>query len=266
MNQVNKAIRDLQIQVEPTYKAQIAAFGPLDYPLLTNLIKTHNITRVLDVGTGEGSFLIGLANRTENIAFDAIDLNKNLISIAKFRNEEAKLNIDFQQANFGVNYSEANYDLIMARFAIEHIKEMKDIDSFLITAYEKLNSSGWLVIIEYYIHDLDIDDPVWEEFRKSELATYNSVRAHTRISLRLPQSLKKANFRNISSTINHISPITIGAESFFNLVQEYTKLYSQINPDCWTKEMVEKIIKWCDKKQVKGDPTLFTSHTIGQKY
>ncbi len=265
MNQVNKAITDQKIQVEPIYRAQADAFGLLDYPFITNIINQNNASRILDIGTGDGSFLIGLANRIKNISFDAIDLNENLVEVAKINNEQSGLNINFRYGNFGSNYTESNYDLIMTRFAIEHIRELSDIDSFVSTTYEKLKQNGWLIIIEYYVHALDINDPVWRKFRNSEIATYKSAKAHSRISLRLPESLKKANYRNITSSINHISPSTIGAEYFFNLIREYTKLYSQIAPQFWTRELTEEIFVWCNKKQPKGDPVLFTSYTIGQK-
>lgn len=264
MSQVTNAITDTKIHVEPVYKAQVAAFGPLDYPFLTRIISQNNVRKVLDVGTGEGSFLIGLASKTKSITFDAIDLNEDLIEKAKLNNTQAGININFQHANFGENFVESNYDLIMARFAIEHITKLEDIDSFVATTHEKLKPNGWLVIIEYYIHALDIDDPIWKKFRKSETATYESASSHPRIALRLPGSLKKANYRNISSAINHISPSTIGAEIFFNLILEYTKMYSQIAPQHWPEKMTDKIIAWCNKKQPKGDPAVFTSYTIGQ--
>jgi ubiquinone/menaquinone biosynthesis C-methylase UbiE len=265
MSQVTKAIQDTKIQVESSYKAQIDTFGPFDYPLLTAIIAKYNVRRILDVGTGEGSFLIGLAKRTKDVTFDAVDLNKSLIEIGKLNNKRSGLNINFQHANFGENFSGRNYDLIMARFAVEHIREVDDIDSFILKTYQRLNPGGWVVIIEYYLHDLEIEDPVWKAFRKSELATYKKANAHPRISLRLPESLKKTNFKNIKSTFNHISPATIKADCFFNLILEYTKLYSQICPEYWPKELIDKIVKWCDKKQPKGDPVLFVSHTIGQK-
>ena len=67
MSRVTKAITDTKIQVESIYKAQVDAFGSLDYPFLTNIINQSNVSRILDIGTGEGSFLIGLANRTKTL-------------------------------------------------------------------------------------------------------------------------------------------------------------------------------------------------------
>ena len=97
------------------------------------------------------------------------------------------------------------------------------------------------------------------------MATYNSAKAHSRIALKLPERLLKANYKNIRSTINHVSPSTIGTDNFFNLVQEYTKLYSQIAPEFWANEVTDEIINWCTKRQPKDEPSLFTSYTIGQK-
>ena len=265
MSQVNKAITDTRIQVEPIYKAQSDAFGILDYPFLIDIISRGNANKILDIGTGEGSFLIGLAQRTKNIEFDAIDLSEELVEIGRSSNRKLGLSINFRHASFGENYTGSDYDLIMARFAIEHIKELKDIDSFIAATYEKLRTNGWLVIIEYFVHVLDIDDATWEKFRKSEMATYESAKAHPRIALKLPEILMKAKYKNIKSTINHISPSTIGSESFFILIQEYTKLYSQIAPGFWTNELTDEITTWCNKKEPEGEPSLFTSYTIGQK-
>lgn len=211
----NGAIVDPRIQVQPVYRAQTNAFGPLDYPFLIDIARQTNATRILDIGTGEGTFLLGLAQRVQGAAFDAIDLNRRLVETAKSNCEKLGLHINFQHATFGDQYVKSDYDLIMARFAVEHIKELSDIDAFVATAYKKLRPNGWLVIIEYFVAELDIDDTVWKKFRESELATYASAGAHPRIGLRLPQSLLKAQYKNVRSTINHISPSTIGADAFY---------------------------------------------------
>jgi|GEM_PF-5345774 len=48
MSQVTKAITDTKIQVEQIYKAQVDAFGSLDYPFLTNIITQNNTSKVLE--------------------------------------------------------------------------------------------------------------------------------------------------------------------------------------------------------------------------
>lgn len=265
MSNINEIIKDSSINVEPIYKVQTDAFGVFDYPFLINTIKNHNITNFLDVGTGDGMFLIKLAQEVNNVIFHGIDINKYLIDKSKAINNRLGLNINFSQAHFGVDKLKSNYDLIMARFAIEHIKEEHDIDIFLTTAYEKLSSNGIFIIIEYYIHELDIEDSIWKEFRTREMVMYKNTFVHPRIALKLPSRLKAAKFRNIKSIINHVSPSTIGDKYFYSLVKEYTKLYKQISPEVWPDEISNKILLWCEKQQPIGEPIFFTSHTIAQK-
>lgn len=153
----------------------------------------------------------------------------------------------------------------MARFAIEHIREDNDINVFLHNVYKSLRPNGIFAIIEYYIHDLDITDNTWKTFRIKEIETYQSSQVHSRISLKLPEKLKAANFRNIKSTINHISPSTIGEERFYDLIKEYTKLYAQISPELWPQKMIDELLSWCDKHESSEEPIIFTSHTLAQK-
>ena len=265
MSQLNEAITNVDIQVERVYSAQNEAFGEIDYPFLVEFITQNNSQRILDIGTGEGSFLFGLASRVEHVKFEAVEYNEKLINKAKTKNEELGFNIDFHHANFGENFSGSNYDLIMARFAVEHISSLGDIDTLVANTFKALKPNGWLVIIEYYIHDLNIIDPVWKKFRNLELRTYKTAKIHNRVALQLPESFIKSNYKNITSTINHISPSTIDPERFYELVIAYTELYAQVAPKIWSNKTKEEILAWCEKKQPLEEPILFTSYTIGQK-
>lgn len=263
MNKVNKIIFEINKRVEPCYEAQNKAFGPLNYQFLTNLILKHKVKKVLDVGTGEGSFVSGLAKRTKNIRFDAVDLNPDLIELAKLKNNKAN-NINFQCTHFNNKFPGKNYDLITARFAVEH---MSNVESFIKTAFKKLKPKGFLIIIEYYVDEMHTTDPIWKLYRKKELAMYKKIKSCPRVSLILPAGLKRAKFRNIVSAYHHISPATVGAESFFNLAAEYAKIYNHIDPRNWPKSFSRKIVSWCEKskKKTNSDPTFMVSHTIGQK-
>jgi len=124
MSQLNDAIADPKIQAEKVYNAQNDAFGVFHYPFLLNLINQSNSKSILDIGTGDGSFLFGLASKTANAQFDAVDFNANLIEKAKSVNQELGLNINFLNTTFGENFSGVHYDMIMARFAVEHITKL----------------------------------------------------------------------------------------------------------------------------------------------
>ena len=75
MSQVNRSITDTKIQVEQIYKAQSDAFGLFDYPFLLDIINKNHSSKILDTGLRRVT-LIGLAQRTKDIKFDAIDLNE----------------------------------------------------------------------------------------------------------------------------------------------------------------------------------------------
>lgn len=265
MVSVNNAITNEEVKVEDVYKAQNDAFGFIDYPYLINLIHQKSSKRVLDIGTGEGSFILGLASKIQQVEFDAIDLNENLIEIAKKNNQLLGLNVNFYNATFGDDFDQSNYDLIITRFAVEHIKKIEDIESFVENTYGKLNPGGLLIIIEYYIDEKDISDPVWKKFRNSEMKMYKKLQVHPRIGLQLPLYLWKSNYRNVTSVINHLSPVTIGTDRYYKLVSEYTKLYNQLDDVIWNSKLVNEINAWCMEKTPIGDPAFFTSYTIGLK-
>lgn len=265
MVEVNDAITNPQVDVEPIYKAQNAAFGPTDYPFLLEILRRTRARRVLDIGTGEGSFVIGLAQQMPDVSYDAIDLNGKLINIAAARAAALALPIQFRHDCFDHSYADSGYDLVIARFAVEHIRELEDIDALISATLRTLRPGGWLAVIEYYVHDLDISDPIWMQFRRRELRTYLAASVHPRIGLRLPESLVVAGYQNIRSTLNYISPSTIGPDEFYDLVRAYTKLYSGVAPRCWPSTVLREVMDWCALRNPQGEPHLLTSHTVGQR-
>ncbi|MEM0967295.1 MAG: class I SAM-dependent methyltransferase [Verrucomicrobiota bacterium] len=266
MTHVNEAIKDPNLDVGPVYEIQTKAFGVFDYPFLTEMITKGGGKRVLDVGTGEGSFLIGLARRCSGSFFQGIDINEKLIEKGKANSARLGVSVDFSSLQFGVDPVGSDFDLILARFALEHLRDEDGMAAFLNQAYEKLAENGTIVIIEYYISDLDVEDGIWGEFRAREMATYRKAGIHPRVASKLPSRLKAANFRNVRSTINHISPSTVGDRNFYSLVIEFTKIYRQISRETWPEKVVDEILNWCEARQPVGEPVFFTTHTVGEKF
>lgn len=247
------------------YSAQNQVFGQMDYPFLTEIIERHGVKRILDVGTGDGSFLLGLAQRLPSLEYDGIDLNESLIVRANENNRNLGLSVNFRHANFKQGFTNERYDLLIARFAVEHIVNLEDIQSFMNESYEVLNIGSHILIIEYYVHALDIIDATWAKFRQTELVTYNEVKAHPRIALKLPKMLANSGFSRIRSSINHVSPGIVGKKEFFNLIMEYAKIYSLVDPVRWNEELLREIFAWCNSEEPDEEPVLFSSYTIGRK-
>ncbi len=134
MDELNTRILEVSPLVEECYRAQTVAFSPFEYPYIRNLIETNNIRSVLDIGTGEGTFISGLAVETPEVRYLAIDADSSLIEMAK--RKHSRENITFVHALFGPSYSGDPYDMILARFTIEHVPEAVH---FIAEAYNRLN-------------------------------------------------------------------------------------------------------------------------------
>lgn len=267
MKHVNKAITDLNDIVNPCYEAQNPAFGPINIPFLVQLICQQRAKKILDVGTGEGSFLLHLAKQVPQTKFEAAETNEQLIKLAMQKKLKAKkCQINFVCCEFSESYPQNDFDMIMARFAVEH---MTDIPAFLSTVRNKLKKGGCLAIIEYFISTAGIDDPVWLEFRKKELVLYKTIQSHAQISLQLPHLMREAGFKNITSSFEHVSPETVDKKAFFRLVSVYAETYAQIDSRIWPGVFVKKIKKWCDfgmrADSDMPDPVMFVTHTVGYK-
>jgi len=251
--------------VIPILEAQNEVYGPHDYPFLTTLIKQNHVKRVLDIGTGEGSFILGLAQKTADVEYHAIDASEELIGYAK-KNKKQSNNkqVSFSCSLFEESLPVSDFDMILARFSLEHAS---DIDNFIKAAFQKLEDRGHLAIIEYYIDDGNIDDPIWKEFRKRELAMYERINSHPRLGIILPKSLSRHGFKNIRSSFIQISPSISGAASFYYLVRTSGHVYAHVDPTIWTNEYLEELDKWCNEMLERNDvdPMFFLTHTVGQK-
>ena len=126
MSNVQDYIYSFSDSVEETYQLQAAVFGPTEYARLQHIFQTYRFKTLLDVGTGEGDFIIKAAPFLGGLEITAIDADEKLIG--KARSKHVPENINFQHAMFNSAYCQKKYDSIFARFAIEHVA---DPDSFI---------------------------------------------------------------------------------------------------------------------------------------
>jgi ubiquinone/menaquinone biosynthesis C-methylase UbiE len=263
MDELNTRILEVSPLVEECYRAQTVAFSPFEYPYIRNLIETNNIRSVLDIGTGEGTFISGLAVQTPEVRYLAIDADSSLIEMAK-RNHSRE-NITFVHALFGPSYSGDPYDMILARFTIEHVPEAVH---FIAEAYDRLNPGGIMLITEYFIDDLHSTNEDWKLFRQKELEFYQRFGSHPRISLQIPAFMGLAGFTDIESSFRLISPTTAGKDNFYKVIESYVYLYGSIEPEIWTPDVMNPILKYCRQapdELTDGEDILLISQTIGRK-
>lgn len=263
MGNVNERIIGIRDYVRGCYEAQTRAFSGFEYGFLRDLISTNAVRKVLDVGTGEGNFISGLADLAPEVNFKAVDADPELIQAAA-ENHNRK-NLSFEACMFNHLFPGENFDLITARFAVEH---MKDVPLFISDAYSKLRQGGILMITEYFIDTTYAGNETWKLFREKELEVYRLLGSHGRISLDLPKYMKDQGFAGVESMLRHVSPSTVGPLEFYDVIRSYIRLYHAVEPGLWTIELKNQILEYCDKAQ-KGmsgrEDVLFVTQTLGKK-
>jgi len=263
MDEVNKRILEVSSFVEDCYVAQNKVFSKIEYAYINDIIRKNNINSILDVGTGEGSFIYPLALNNKDVRFLAIDIDESLISCA--RKKKKQNNLIFENATFDSSFRKNSFDLILARFAVEH---MNDVQHFINEAFKRLYKRGLLLITEYYCDTLHSENEDWIYFREKEKELYLKFGSNPEISLYIPLYMKQSGLKDIESNFRHISPSTIGFNNFYNLIISYTNLYSFIEPDIWTRKVKNRIFNYCkkaSKKRKKNEDILLISQTIGRK-
>lgn len=263
MSNVNERILGIIDFVRGCYEAQTRAFSAFEYGYLRELIIKNQVTSVLDVGTGEGNFISGLATLTPDVKYKAVDADPELISSA--REKHSTSNLSFEHKLFDHSFPYGNFDLVIARFAVEH---MKNVTEFISDALTKLRSGGILMITEYYIDTSYAGNSTWKLFRDKELEFYQNIGSHPRISLALPKYLNDQGFSAVESVLRHVSPSTVGRADFYNVIRSYANLYSAVEPGLWTDELKQQVLDYCDEAHtgvIEQEDVLFVSQTKGIK-
>ena len=79
------------------------------------LISTHSLNEILELGTGSGAIAIAIASEKPKISIKATDINDDIIKIASKNANLYKIkNINFVKSNWFRNIKKNNYDLIIS--------------------------------------------------------------------------------------------------------------------------------------------------------
>ena len=137
---------DLQTLWNRQLDYQVRLSGEKEAEYLRELPAFQKARRVLEVGTGNGAFLVSLASGSLTREFHGIDLSSEMIKTARRRSEKLD-NVSFSKGDlFDLNVeSTGKFDLVIARLVVQHIS---DLDRFLKTVSSFLTPNGTLVIAE----------------------------------------------------------------------------------------------------------------------
>lgn len=78
--EVSSTLKKIDTKVKNCYETQIRAFSSFDNRFFGQLIHDHKIENVLDVGCGEGSFILNLAKMFPQLNIEAVETIASLVA------------------------------------------------------------------------------------------------------------------------------------------------------------------------------------------
>ncbi|MFC1564214.1 class I SAM-dependent methyltransferase [candidate division KSB1 bacterium] len=224
---------------------QTKVYGIFNIPFISDILKDYCSACVLDVGTGEGSFLLKLAEKNPNTKFTGIEIDPGLFKISQARLMNSDIsNVELYNKLFDRKYS-TKHDVIISRFVLQHHADPLE---YLDMVFNSLNDNGTFICIEpvYDYYDCAKPEAIWKEFRNKMLKTYKRWGSNPNIPKQICKYLSDACFTNIHVSINLYSHATIDRASFNSILQNTVTWLTEIHPDIWEKHFIRDLLQWLD--------------------
>jgi SAM-dependent methyltransferase len=220
---------------------------------------------VLDLGTGEGSFLLEVARRSPRTRFLGIDHNRFAIQKAAARLRRRSLaNVRFKTAFFDPTFARKRRDAIFTRYTLQHCSEPGE---FLRAAFARLKRKGTFVAVESVeaYTDCHVPDPVWKAYRAALLTVHAKIGSDGDIGKALGSLFCGAGFRDVQVGLVICSPSTVGLERFKSVVLATTALAHTLFPALFDRRLARRMDRWLedDAGIERRDPYFATAIASG---
>ncbi|NIM50868.1 MAG: methyltransferase domain-containing protein [Gemmatimonadales bacterium] len=238
---------------------QSEAFGLIDVPVLCQELRNLGGGDALDIGTGEGSFLLKLAAASPQLDFLGIERDPDLLELAQSRLRRVALpNVRFEQSTFGSHYRR-QHDVVLSRFTLQHVGEPQE---FVRSVHATLRPGGRFVCIEpvYDYYDCDPPQAVWREFRARMLATYERWKGHPNIPKQIGPWLWESGFVSVRTAVHLYSPVTIGRDRFQRVVLATAIMMHGDQRDVWDRRFLKQLERWM--QSLSADPFMAIAHIV----
>jgi ubiquinone/menaquinone biosynthesis C-methylase UbiE len=230
--------------------AQTESLGRLEIPVVADLLARHGPRVVLDVGCGEGSFLLQLAPHLPATHFLGIDHSQLAVADAEARRQrDAVPNVSFQAAFFDAAFDAGPFGAITTRYTLQHASHPRE---FVDAAFARLATGGVFVAMESLdaYTDCHQSDAVWERFRAALAAVHHRVGSDQNIGKALGALMKRAGFRDIQVRLLVCSPSTVGWERFRTVVQASAELANTFFPDLFDPALRLDVEAWLADREL----------------
>ncbi len=263
----SKFTAEQHAMIKKVLVAQTKSLGIVEAPIVEDLMKKHRCRTVLDIGCGEGSFLLQMARRLKGVHFLGIDHSQLAVDDA-LRNLRGQLKrrVEFRTSFFDPGFDHTKYDAIMTRYTLQHSSEPQ---AFMKAVFDRLKKKGMFLCLESLdaYTDCHVQDPIWERFRTSVAAIHKRVGSNDNIGKSLGSMLNAAGFRGIQVHVVLCSPSTVGVDRFRAVVQASAELAVAFFPDLFDRKLLEDLEGWLRDWEclVEKDPYLCSAIANGTK-
>jgi ubiquinone/menaquinone biosynthesis C-methylase UbiE len=209
--------------------------------------------RVLDVGTGNGSFIIRTAEKHPQVEFIGLDLKDDMISLASKSAEAAKVsNVDWMVRDVGdgiVLPKGKGIDGILVRFVSMHIH--RKIDAVLSNLFDLLKSGGrlWMITVDSSRIRGDYPSGTFDAYRRMFERANTKFDIDGRIGGALPAKLAKAGFTLETVEMDPMSKNEIGIANYQRYLLHEIAIYHAYAPEHVTVKDVE-LMRWFVENEV----------------
>lgn len=263
----SKLTAEQHAMIKKVLIAQTESLGMIEIPIVEDLLKRQKCRSVLDIGCGEGSFLLQVAQRLRGVHFLGTDHNELAVADA-LRNLRGQLKrrVEFRTAFFGPGFGRIKYDAIMTRYTLQHSSEPQ---VFLKEVFDRLKKKGMFLCLESLdaYTDCHVEDPVWDCYKTSVAAIHKRVGSNDNIGKSLGSMLNAAGFRDIQLRVVLCSPSTVGIDRFSAVVQASAELAVAFFPDLFEPKLLEDLKTWLTDLESleRKDPYLCSAIANGTK-
>ena len=250
-----------------TLKAQTRASGSAEIPVVVRVLAARRCRDVLDIGTGEGSFLLEVARRAKGSRFLGIDHNHFAIESATSGLRKRRVqNVRFETAFFDSKFDRRKRDAILTRYTLQHCSKPGD---FVRAVFDRLERRGTFVAIESVEAYMDCHaaDPAWEAYRAALLAVHAKIGSDGNVGKALGSLFRRAGFRDVQVGIVLSSPSTIGFAPFKSVVLGTTALAHSLFPDLFDLRLARRMDRWLQDQPgiERRDPYIASAIASGVK-
>lgn len=250
-----------------TLAAQTRASGSLEAPLVARTLAERGCRNVLDVGTGEGSFLLEVARRAPRARYLGIDHNRFAIRAALRRlRRHPRRNVRFETAFFDRTFDRERRDAVLTRYTLQHGSRPED---FVRAVSARLARGGTFVAVESVESALGchVADATWEAYGAALLRVHAAIGSDADRGKALGSLFRRAGLREVRVGFVLTSPCTVGVPRFRSLVLSTTALAHRLFPALFPAALARRMERWLrdEDRLVRRDPYVVTAIATGMR-